>query len=693
MMHRLGIKARVLLLALLPITVISVALTWYFITSRLQDMDLAIEDQGRAMARQLAQACEYGLFIGDVGLLEDLASGLRGYDAVRSVRIADRDGRIWVQFGSASQLPALDPTSEGSLLRTRDMLFLSEPVRSMPLMIATDELGEAQPHTVGQVTLGISLEPTRARQRQILLNSFLLTSVVLVAAILMALRLGRDIVRPIGLLAQAVERIGQGNLDVRLGDEMGGEFATLGLGITRMADELRGFYENLQSRIQEATAKLSWQASHDPLTGLINRVEFGIQVDKALRTAIEEGRRHTLVFMDLDQFKVVNDTSGHKAGDELLRQLSAQLKQALRSTDVLARLGGDEFGVLFLDCGVDVGLRLAEGLRRVVEGFRFHHGDRVYSVGVSMGLVEIDADSHSVGELLSAADTACYAAKEGGRNRIHRYHVEDKELLRRRGEMEWASRITQALDEGRMQIYCQYLQPLREGDGAQHYELLLRMVDPDDNVIPPMAFLPAAERYQLAALLDAWVLDQVIERCAGMLERRPEVILSINISGASLGDVTFQSRLRRRLAEHPRVASNLCLEITETAAIANLDSALQLISDLRMLGCRFALDDFGSGLSSFAYLRSLPVDYLKIDGTFVRDMHQDPVDAAMVEAIHKVARLMGVRTVAEYVEDEDTARMLREMGVDYAQGYHIHRPQPLTEVCAGQVALVADLAR
>lgn len=684
MMHHLGIKARVLLLAVLPITVISVALTWYFISSRLQDMDRAIEDQGQAMTRQLAQACEYGLFIGEAGLLEDLARGLRKNEAVLTVRIADRDGRVWVQLGPSKQLPALDTASEGSLLRTRDVLFISEPVRSKPLLIAADVMGEAQPHSVGQVTLGISLEPTRARQRQILLNSFLLTSVVLVAALLMALRLGRDIVRPIGLLAQTVEKIGQGNLHVRLRDELGGEFTILGRGITRMAEELRGLYETLQSRIQEATAKLSWQASHDPLTGLINRVEFGIQVDRALGTAIEDGRRHTLVFMDLDQFKVVNDTSGHKAGDELLRQLSAQLKQALRSTDVLARLGGDEFGVLFLDCGVDVGMRLAEGLRRVVEAFRFHYGDRLYCVGVSMGLVEIDAGSHSVGEMLSAADAACYAAKEGGRNRIHRYHIEDKELLRRRGEMEWASRITQALDEGRMQIYCQYLQPLREGDGAQHYELLLRMVDPADNVIPPMAFLPAAERYQLAAMLDGWVLDQVIERCAVMLEDRPEIILSINISGASLGDAGFQSHLRQRLAERPRFASNLCLEITETAAIANLDNALQLISDLRVLGCRFALDDFGSGLSSFAYLRSLPVDYLKIDGTFVRDMHQDPVDAAMVEAIHKVAKLMGVRTVAEYVEDEATARMLREMGVDYAQGYHIHRPQPLREVCAGE---------
>lgn len=682
MIQHLGIKARVLLLTLLPITGIAVALTWYFITSRLQDIDRAIEEQGQAIARQLAQACEYGLFIGEAELLQELARGVRKHEAVQAVRIVDREGRVWVQFGTPTGLPAPDLSADGSLLRTHDMLFISEPVRSKPLLIATDALVEAQPHTIGQVTLGISLQSTRARQRQILINSFLLTSAVLIVAILMALRLGRDIVRPIGLLTQTVERIGQGHLHVRPPQGLGGEFTLLGEGISRMAEELEGFYDNLQSRIQEATAKLRWQASHDPLTGLANRVEFETQVDKALKSAIEKGRRHTLVFMDLDQFKVVNDTSGHKAGDELLKQLSAQLKQALRSTDVLARLGGDEFGVLFHDCGGDVGLRLAEGLRLVVEGFRFRYGDRVYCIGVSMGLVEIDADSPSVGELLSAADAACYAAKEGGRNRIHRYHIEDKELLRRRGEMEWASRITQALEAGRMQIYCQYLQPLRASDGAQHYELLLRMVDTAENVIPPMAFLPAAERYQLAAVLDRWVLDQVLGRCADKLARHPELILSINISGASLGDTAFQSHLRNKLAQHPNVAGNLCLEITETAAIANLDSALQLISELRVLGCRFALDDFGSGLSSFAYLRSLPIDYLKIDGTFVRDMHQDPIDAAMVEAIHKVARLMGVRTVAEYVENEATARMLEEMGVDYAQGYHIHRPVPLHELCA-----------
>lgn len=681
MMHRLGIRARVLLLAMLPIAVIAVSLTWSFIASRLEDMDQALEEQGQVMARQLAQACEYALFIGERDLLEDLAHGLRKNDTVMTVRITDRDGRVWVHMGPSDGMPVSGAAVRG-LHRNGEALFITEPVLSKPIALPSHELGgEAQAQVLGQVTVGLSLEPTRARQREILVNSFLLSAVVLVLSILMAIRLGRDIVRPIGHLTEVVQRIGQGNLNVKPEQDLGGEFSVLAQGIARMTEELRGFYETLQSRIQEATAKLSWQASHDPLTGLANRAEFSLQVEKSLRSAQADDRRHTLVFLDLDQFKVVNDTSGHQAGDELLRQLSAQLKQSLRSTDVLARLGGDEFGVLFLDCGIDTGLRLAEGLRRVVEGFRFQYGDRVYSVGVSMGLVEIDAASPGVGELLIAADAACYAAKESGRNRIHRYHEADQALLRRRGEMEWASRITQALDEGRLQIYCQYLEPLRAGDGARHYELLLRMVDADDSVIPPMAFLPAAERYRLAAILDGWVLDQVIERCAGMLERHPEVILSLNLSGASLGDQDFQALIRQRLNEHPRIAANLCLEITETAAIANLDNALQLISDLRVLGCRFALDDFGSGLSSFAYLRSLPVDYLKIDGTFVRDMHQDPVDAAMVEAIHKVAQLMRVRTVAEYVENAQTLEMLRALGVDYAQGYHIHSPQPLAVLC------------
>lgn len=685
MMHRLGIRARVLLLAMLPIAVIAVSLTGYFIASRLQDMDRALEEQGQAMARQLAQACEYALFIGERDLLEDLARGLRKDATVMTVRITDRYGRVWVHMGPRELTPHAGVGFGQGLYRAGDALFITEPVLSKPIALAGHELGgQGQAQTLGQVTVGLSLEPTRIRQREMLVNSFLLSAAVLVLAILTAIRLGRDIVRPIGHLTEIVQRIGQGNLHVKPEPDLGGEFTVLAQGIARMTDELRGFYETLQSRIQEATARLSWQASHDPLTGLTNRAEFAHQVEKALKSAVEDDRRHTLVFMDLDQFKVVNDTSGHQAGDELLRRLSTQLKQALRSTDVLARLGGDEFGVLFLDCGIDTGMRLAEGLRQVVEGFRFHYGERVYAVGVSMGLVEVDAGSPSVDELMSAADAACYAAKEGGRNRIHRYHEADQELLRRRGEMEWASRITQALDEGRLQVYCQYLEPLREGDGARHYELLLRMVDAEANVIPPMAFLPAAERYQLAAILDSWVLDQVIERCAGTLERHPEVILSVNISGASLGDPGFQALLRQRLNEHPRIATNLCLEITETAAIANLDNALELISELRVLGCRFALDDFGSGLSSFAYLRSLPVDYLKIDGTFVRDMHQDPVDAAMVEAIHKVARLMGVRTVAEYVENAQTLEMLRALGVDYAQGYYIHSPQPLEVLCGSE---------
>ncbi|MCS6787067.1 MAG: EAL domain-containing protein [Thiobacillaceae bacterium] len=678
MMRSLGIRARVVLLAMLPIAVISVALTWYFTASRLQDIERALQEQGQAMARQLAQASEYGLFIGEQGLLEDLAHALRREEGVLGVRIRDREGRTRVQIG-----PGMDQAAPYTgIVRTADVLYITETIRSRPLAFATAELGESGRTVVlGQVTVGISLEPMRARQREIIVHSFLISAAVLVLAILVALRLGRDIVRPIGHLAQVVRRIGEGHLNVKPLHNLGGEFAELEQGITRMADELRGFYETLQSRIQEATARLRWQASHDPLTGLANRYEFSNQLEVALNSAIETGRRHTLVFMDLDQFKVINDTSGHMVGDELLRQLSAQLRRHLRSTDILARLGGDEFGVLYLDCGIEAGLRLAEGLRQVVEGFRFRHGERIYAVGVSMGLVEINADSRSAAELLSAADAACYAAKEGGRNRIHLYHEEDKELLRRRGEMEWAGRITQALDSGHLRLFCQYLLPLRAADDTRHYELLLRMVDGDTGTILPMAFLPAAERYKLSTLLDGWVLDQVIEHCAPLLEQCPQLVFSINISGASLGDRNFQDQLRARLAAHTHIARNLCLEITETAAIANLDSAIELIAELRKLGCRFALDDFGSGLSSFAYLRSLPVDYLKIDGAFVRDMARDPVDAAMVEAIHKVAALMGVRTVAEYVEDEATLQMLRDLGVDYAQGYHIHDPQPLSDLC------------
>ncbi len=674
-MNRLGIRTRVVLLALVPLFLIASALSWYFIYIRIDDLDRALAQQAVAQARHLARASEYGLFVGERSYLDGLARDLEREDDVLAVGIADGSGNSIVSIGP---VPRPSPRPAAGVVLDQGqagMLVVSAPVVLSVLSFDDPSLAQPAHRPLGYVTLAISKAETRKRQREMLVDGMFITVIGMVLAGLLALSLARDVVRPILRLSGAVKRIGAGDLNVRVETGTGGEFAHLERGINRMTEELRASYDGLQDKIRDATARLSWQASHDALTGLANRSEFERRLELALGLARSRGERHSLLYLDLDQFKIVNDTSGHQAGDELLRRLSALMKREVRETDVLARLGGDEFGVLLHVCDEPTAVALAERLRRVVEEFRFQWEGRTYGVGVSLGVVEIHAGWGSLAKLMSAADAACYAAKDAGRNRIHVYREGDAELERRKGEMEWATRLGRAIAERRFHLCAQRIEPLAAG-GETHYELLLRLDGEQGEVIPPMAFIPAAERYQLMPTLDRLAVEQAMALCAELPSGPGPVWLNVNLSGASLGDPAFQEFLRSGMRDCPERACRFCFEITETAAMANLENVTRLIEDLRRLGCRFALDDFGSGLSSFAYLRALPVDYLKIEGAFVRDMVEDPVDYAMVEAIQKVARLMGIRTIAESVESEAVRERLRELGVDYAQGNLLHVPQP-----------------
>jgi len=427
-------------------------------------------------------------------------------------------------------------------------------------------------------------------------------------------------------------------------------------------------------------ARLAYQARYDPLTGLISRREFERRVQRVLATP--ERGENALCYLDLDQFKVVNDTCGHVAGDELLRQLVGVLQQHVRGRDSLARLGGDEFALLMEHCPLVQASRVANELRESVAEFRFNWEGRIFSIGVSVGVVAMAGRGQTFVDLLRAADAACYAAKDEGRNRVHVYEPDDAELAQRFGEMQWVSRITEALEDGRFELLAQPIVPVARGARPdQHYELLLRMRGLDEKLIPPSAFLPAAERYSLATRLDRWVVETALQ----WLEAHPRHLNSlhlcaINLSGRSIGDQGFLARLIERLAASNVAAEKLCFEITETAVMANLANAVRFIRSLKGLGCSFALDDFGSGLSSFAYLKKLPVDYLKIDGTFVRDLATDRIDRAIVKSINDIGHVIGKRTIAEFVESETILDHLREIGVDYAQGFGIGRPMPLAEL-------------
>ncbi len=432
----------------------------------------------------------------------------------------------------------------------------------------------------------------------------------------------------------------------------------------------------------EMAQKLSYQASHDELTGLVNRREFEIRLGRAVSESGQDKIEHVLCFMDLDQFKVVNDTCGHSAGDELLRQISVGFLAMVRKSDTLARLGGDEFGILMEHCSPEHGQRVADLILKAAMDFQFNWEGRNFKIGISIGLVAITEETVSLEELMKRADAACYMAKDLGRNRVHIYQAEDEDLVRQHGEMQWVERINQALEEDRFVLYAQPIVAVNESpDDPHHFEILLRMIDDDGNTIPPGAFLPSAERYNLITKLDRWVVNAVFSHYHVRSEHASSPIqFSINLSGQSITNMEFLDFVLDQMQKKAIPAEKICFEITETAAISNLNKASKFMSVLRRMGCRFALDDFGSGLSSFGYLKNLQVDYLKIDGMFVKDIVDDVIDFAVVKSINEVGQLMGMETIAEFVENDEIRDMLRIIGVNYVQGYGIGKPEPLSGI-------------
>ncbi len=434
------------------------------------------------------------------------------------------------------------------------------------------------------------------------------------------------------------------------------------------------------TRERRMARQMTWQATHDSLTGLANRDEFADRLAYLLEGVDEQGtHEHALLYLDLDQFKVVNDTCGHNVGDELLKQLSRTLRANVPASASLARLGGDEFGVLLENVDLTQATETANHLRSTFADFTFEWEQRRFAVGVSIGLVPINAQTPSPSFVLSTADVACYVAKESGRNRVHIYQDSDIDLGERHNEMHWVSRIKEALESDRFVLYRQKIQSLNGGDRTPHFEFLVRMRDQDNKMIMPGAFIPAAERYNLMNTIDRWVIDAAFAYLRRMQLHGDEGIYAINLSGNSLNDDDLPEYIQKKIGQHKINPGQLCFEVTETAAVFNLEKVSHMIRLLKALGCRFSLDDFGSGLSSFGYLKSLPVDFLKIDGSFVRDMHVDPMNRAIVEAIHQVGHSLSIRTIAEFVESGEIAHKLRTIGVDFGQGYHFGKPEALRD--------------
>ena len=424
--------------------------------------------------------------------------------------------------------------------------------------------------------------------------------------------------------------------------------------------------------------RISWAATHDSLTGLVNRREFESRVEAALLSARNSARHHVLCYLDLDQFKVVNDTCGHAAGDGLLKQVAAILQSKLRESDTLARLGGDEFGVLLEGCALEPAQLIAADLLAAVRDFRYPWDGQAFNVTASIGLVAICAESASRAEIFSAADTACYSAKEQGRNRVCVFHSSDADMAQRRTEMGWAARLTSAMEDDRLRLHYQPYLALAQQGGGQHIEILLRLIDEDGKLVMPGSFLPAAERYNVMPAIDRWVIRMVFSRYRDLAAQiGAPLICAINLSGTTLNSEGLLAFIQEQAGLHRLSRGAVCFEITETAAINNLRHAAQFMKAVKALGISFALDDFGIGTSSFGYLKSLPVDYLKIDGSFVRNIAHDPIDRAMVDTINRVGHIMGLKTVGEYAESPEVITELRALGVDFAQGYAVQKPQPL----------------
>jgi diguanylate cyclase (GGDEF)-like protein/PAS domain S-box-containing protein len=429
---------------------------------------------------------------------------------------------------------------------------------------------------------------------------------------------------------------------------------------------------------REISRQLEYQASHDTLTGLFNRRQFEWHAERALEDARHEGITHAICYMDLDQFKVVNDTCGHYAGDRLLVELAKLIKTKTREKDVVGRLGGDEFGVLLHDVTLDQAAFYAAEIRNSIRDYRYAFENHVFQVGVSIGVVPLGGDTGSLADAFSAADVACYVAKDKGRNQIYVSRLNDVEQARRQLEMQWSARIPLALKEDRFVLHHQQILPLSDDPAlAPRCELLVRMVDNDGTLIPPNKLIPAAERFRHMADLDRWIIHHALELIAGRHATQGFRSYAINLSGQSLGQADLLGYVKREILRSGVDPQLITFEITETAAIHNVALAAQFMADLKRMGCQFALDDFGSGLSSFGYLKMLPVDYLKIDGSFVRNMLRDSHDHSIVIAITQIAKTLGIRCVAEFIEDHDTLIALKEIGVDYGQGFYLHRPEAL----------------
>lgn len=689
-MKDLGIKTRVILLGTVPALLFAIILAGYAISNIFNVLDQSLHDRGRIIASQLAPAAEYGVISGNYSALKQLAKqALDNERELKSVLITDRDGSILATSGPKipEAIIAKFIDAEGKDVQWADGLLFSAPINRS--LVEIDDFTSVYENAsvtnniytsplLGHVYIVHNYLTLQNLKKDMIFKVLLIGIIGLLVSAYMAWRIGRSITNPIQEIAFAVNKVGEGTFAHMISENSSGELKVLQQGFNSMSLSLKQAYDHMQDKIHEATKLLRYQAQHDDLTGLINRREFEVRLERCLKSAQDYNLEHILCYLDLDQFKLVNDTCGHHAGDELLKQVSALLANRIRDRDTLARLGGDEFGLLLASCTIESAHQICNELLRLVRDYRFISDDKVFAIGVSIGLVVINSSFTDLSSVMHAADAACYSAKTAGRNQSFLYTHGNAEMAQRQSAVAAVSNMTGKIEDEQFILYCQPIMALSSANSnQQHYEILIRKINIDGGLILPAAFITSAERYHLMPNIDRWVIKNTFIAYREMLDMRKNQvshIFSINLSGTSLGDKSLLGYIREQLSIYAIPAAAICFEITETAAIVNLNNTIHLIKALKKLGCQFALDDFGSGMSSFMYLKSLGVDFLKIDGSFVKEMHINKIDHAMVRSIHSVAESMGIQTVAEFVENKAILTELEKIGVHFGQGFYLGKP-------------------
>jgi diguanylate cyclase (GGDEF)-like protein len=671
-MQNLGIKSRVVLLGILPAVFFSVVLAGYAIATVFTTLEASLYDRGRILAAQLAPAAENDFISGDVQRLQTLAQQLLSVEqTLRSVVIIDLNGEVLVASGqpiNETLLTQMATKYTQTLIQSDGVIFMA------PIMMR----GERRDVLVGYAYVALSNVALQVLERDLLLNMLLVGLFGLLFSALVVWLIGRNITKPIQDIAFAVDKVGDGDFSHVITEDSSGELKVLQTGFNAMSQRLKNSYAHMQEKVEEATAQLRYQAQHDDLTGLINRREFEARLSICVQEASQSDNQSICCYLNLDQFKLVNDTCGHIAGDELLRQVGALFVNRIDESDTLARLDGDEFGLLLRNKGLADANAVISQLFKLVRDYRFVYEERVFNIGVSIGIVIIDASFDTTSDVMHAADAACYSAKSAGRNQSFLYNHGDTANLQRHKAVHAISGITDKINDDSFVLYCQPIVPLSLTTmHQQHYEVLIRQVGAEGEISLPQTFISSAERYNLMPNVDRWVIKHTFSAYRKLLDTslsKANYLFSINLSGTSLSDTHFLNYIQEQFSIYAIPPKAICFEITETAAIVNVAQTIKLITTLKKLGCQFALDDFGSGMSSFMYLKKFAVDYLKIDGSFVKEIHINTIDYATVQSIHSVAQALNIKTVAEYVENDAVLQELMTIGVDYGQGNRLGKP-------------------